>query len=98
VLAKPIYQVCKKKGHKADICWHHFKEDFQPCDKTAGSVTMNYGVDMNWYANFGTTNHITAKLEKLMVRDKYKGGDQVHTASGSGMKISNIGHAILHTP
>ena len=46
----------------------------------------------------GATDHITAELEKLTVRDKYKGADQVHTASGLGMRISNIGHAILHTP
>jgi hypothetical protein len=59
---------------------------------------VNYGYDTNWYANSGATDHITAELEKLTVRDKYKGSDQVHTASGSGMKISNIGHAILHTP
>ena len=34
----------------------------------------------------------------MTVRDKYGGQDQVHTASGAGMKISNIGHSVLHTP
>jgi histone deacetylase 1/2 len=34
----------------------------------------------------------------MTVRDKYSGQDQVHTASGAGMKISNIGHSVLHTP
>ena len=33
-----------------------------------------------------------------MVRDKYHGHEQVHTASGSGMRISSIGHTVLHTP
>jgi histone deacetylase 1/2 len=46
----------------------------------------------------GATDHITSELEKLTVCDKYHGQDQVHTASGSGMKISNIGRTILHTP
>jgi hypothetical protein len=32
------------------------------------------------------------------VRDKYPGGDQVHTASGVGMDINQIGHSTLHTP
>jgi hypothetical protein len=32
------------------------------------------------------------------VREKYGGRDQVHTANGAGMNISNIGHATLHTP
>jgi hypothetical protein len=31
------------------------------------------------------------------VRDRYEGNDQVHTANSSGMTISNIGHAALHT-
>jgi hypothetical protein len=33
------------------------------------------------------------------MREKYGGRDQVHTANGSGMQISNIGHATtLHSP
>ena len=96
--AKPTYQVCKKKGHEADVCWHRFEEEFQPYVKNAGAAQVNYGYDTNWYADSGATDHITAELEKLTVRDKYKGSDQFHTASGSGMRISNIGHAILHTP
>jgi hypothetical protein len=46
----------------------------------------------------GATDDITSELEKLTVCDKYHGQDQVHTASGSGMNISNIGHTVLHTP
>ena len=96
-VSKPICQVCKKKGHEADVCWHRFEEDY-PYNKSAGAATMNYGIDTNWYADSGATDHITAELEKLTVRDKYKGADQVHTASGSGMRINNIGHTVLHTP
>jgi histone deacetylase 1/2 len=33
----------------------------------------------------------------LSLRDKYKGNDQIHTASGAGMKINHIGHAIVPT-
>jgi hypothetical protein len=44
------------------------------------------------------TDHITSELEKISVRDRYRGQDQVHTTSGSGMKISNVGSTILHTP
>jgi hypothetical protein len=32
------------------------------------------------------------------MREKYGGLDQVHTANGACMNISNIGHATLHTP
>jgi transposase InsO family protein len=46
----------------------------------------------------GASDHITGELEKLTTRDKYHGGDQVHTASGSGMEIRHIGHGLLHSP
>jgi len=46
----------------------------------------------------GATDHITSELDKLTVRDKYHGGEQVHTASGSGMEISHIGHGNLRSP
>jgi histone deacetylase 1/2 len=57
-----------------------------------------YGVDTNWYVDSGATNHITRELEKLTVRDKYKGLDQVHIVSGAGMKIDETGHSFVHTP
>jgi hypothetical protein len=31
------------------------------------------------------------------VKDKYNGGDQVHTASKVGMDIMHIGHSNIHT-
>jgi hypothetical protein len=46
----------------------------------------------------GATDHITDELENLTVRNKYQGGDQIHMASGAGMDISHIGHAIVNTP
>jgi hypothetical protein len=46
----------------------------------------------------GATDHITYELEKISVRDKYHGGNQVHTASREGMAINHVGHSILHFP
>jgi hypothetical protein len=46
----------------------------------------------------GARDHVTGELEKLTVRDKYHGDDQVHTASGAGMSINHVGHIILHSP
>jgi len=98
--SKPLCQICCKPNHEAAECWHRYDEAYQGqgSSKTAGSATTGYGVDTNWYVDSGASDHITGDLEKLSVRDKYHGQDQVHTANGSGMKISSIGHAILHTP
>jgi hypothetical protein len=45
----------------------------------------------------GATDHITSELDKLTMREKYGRSDQVHTANGSGMPISHIGHSTIHT-
>jgi histone deacetylase 1/2 len=93
-------QICGKGSHEVADCWYRYDESYQGQgnSRSAGSATTNYGVDTNWYMDRGATDHITSELEKLNVRDKYHEQDQVHTASGSGMKINNIGRTILHTP
>lgn len=52
------------------------------------SAATSYGVDTNWYLDTGATDHITGELEKLSVKEKYNGTDQVHTANGTGMDIN----------
>jgi histone deacetylase 1/2 len=34
----------------------------------------------------------------MMIRDRYNGGEQIHTTNGSGMDIAHIGRVICHTP
>jgi histone deacetylase 1/2 len=46
----------------------------------------------------GATDNVTSELEKLTVKNKYHGSDQIHTANGTGMDISHIGHTTVHTP
>jgi hypothetical protein len=53
---------------------------------------------MNWYADFGATYHITGELDKLTMKNKYIGEEQIHIASKTGMKISHIGHSTIYTP
>jgi hypothetical protein len=65
--------------------------------KNANAAT-SYGVDLNWYADSGVIDHVIGELDKLTVKDNYIGRDQIYTASGSGMHIKHVGHAIIHTP
>ena len=46
----------------------------------------------------GATDHITSDMERLTVRDKYHGADQVHAANGSGMEITHVDHSLLRSP
>jgi hypothetical protein len=89
--------VCFEEGHTVDRCWHRFEEDFVPGEKQAGAAMKLYNIDKKWYTYTGATYYITSELEKLAFREKYNGGDQVHTASGTCMDISHIGYSTIHT-
>ena len=93
-------QICKKVGvHTASECWHRFDENFVPEDKSINVANYGeYGVDSNWYTDTGASDHVTGEMDKMVIRDRYHGGDQVHTANGSGMDIEHIGHVICHAP
>jgi hypothetical protein len=93
-----ICQVCGKKNHTAAECWQRFDESYTPDQKFAHAASSSCNVDTNWYMDSGATDHITGELEKLTVRNKYQGGDQIHMASEAGMDISHIGHAVVNTP
>jgi hypothetical protein len=54
-------------------------------------------VDREWYTDTGATDHIISELDKLTMREKYGGTDQVHTTNGSSMHISHIDHSTIHT-
>jgi len=38
------------------------------------------------------------ELDKITIRDRYSGDQQIHAANGTGMDIAHIGHALCHTP
>jgi hypothetical protein len=86
--SRQICQICKKGNHEAPDCWYQYDEDYQV--KTAGSASIVYGVDTNWYADSDASDHITSELERLTVRDKYHGHDQVRTASDSGISVALV--------
>ncbi|KAE8770285.1 hypothetical protein D1007_57977 [Hordeum vulgare] len=81
-------QICKKYGkHTTSECWWRYEDDdhHQQGEHMAGSAYTNpYGIDTNWYADSGATDHITSELERLTHHDKYRGQEQVHTAGGTG--------------
>jgi histone deacetylase 1/2 len=92
-------QLCGKEGHLVIKCYKRFDTTFTgPPQKSASSATASYGIDTNWYVDSGATDHVTSELEKLTIRDKYGGHDQVHSASGAGMDIDHIGSSVLRTP
>lgn len=83
----PRCQICGKPGHTAKDCWYRYDEDeddSQDDGKVATAADGSYGVDTNWYLNSSATNHLTGELEKVTLREKYHGKDEIHTADGAG--------------
>jgi histone deacetylase 1/2 len=94
-----ICQVCGKEGHPTFRCFKRYDSNFQggSPQKSASTATTNYGVDSNWYMDTGATDHITGELDKLTIRDKYTGNENVHAANGAGMEIEHVGHSTLRS-
>jgi hypothetical protein len=91
-------QLCGKKWHIVLKCFKHFNRAYTGEEKSASTATTYYDVDTNWYGDSCATDHITMVLEKLTVCDKYLSNDQIHIASGSGMRITQVGRSVIHTP
>ena len=54
-------------------------------------------MDPSWYVDTGATDHITGDLDKLSIKERYHGNDQVQAANGSGMDIAHmVTHKFIH--
>jgi hypothetical protein len=93
----PPCQLCGKTNHPVFKCYKRFDPNYMGKYKGANAIQA-YGVDLNWYADSGAIDHVTGELDKLAIKDSYHGGDQIYTASGSGMHIKHVSHSSIHTP
>jgi hypothetical protein len=96
--SKPVCQLCKKTGHMVTCCWKRFDHHYTGEEKMVKNAEHGYNVDMAWYSDIGATDHITGELDKLTMREKYTGREQIHAANGRGMRITHVGNSTLYTP
>lgn len=96
--SRPTFQICEKEGHTARCCWYRMDETYQDDNPSANlAATSNYKVDTNWFSDTGATDHITSDLDRLAIRERYNGGDQVQVGNGAGLNISHTGHSSIDT-
>lgn len=96
----PTCHICGKNNHTAAKCYHRFDHLYQVDEGHFAQVvvmTSSYQVDPNWYIDTSATDHITSDLDRLTVREKYHGGDQVQVSNGAGLHISHVGHCSINT-
>jgi hypothetical protein len=93
----PPCQIYGKTNHLVFKCFNRFDPAYMGEEKNANAV-MPYGVDSNWYADSGATDHVTGESGKLVVKDAYNDNEQIYNGSGSGMRIEHVGESVIHTP
>jgi hypothetical protein len=87
---RPQCQLCGKIDHVVLKCWKRFNHSFTGEEKYVNVAANSYSIDTSWYLDTGATDHITSNLDKLSMKGKYTGGDQV-------MDITHVGHSTIHT-
>ncbi|XP_073363492.1 uncharacterized protein [Aegilops tauschii subsp. strangulata] len=88
-LPEVVCQICSKPNHVAMECYRRFDIAFTK-EKSAAAVntkTNAYDVDANWYVDTGATEHFTSELDKLTMREKYSGQDQVNMPNDAGNPV-----------
>jgi hypothetical protein len=96
--SRPPCQICGETSHAVVQCWYRMDESYNEDPPSAAvATTTSYKVDPNWYSDTGATDHITSDLDRLAVRERYHGGDQVQVSNGAGLRILHTGHSVLNT-
>jgi hypothetical protein len=72
-------------------------ESYQEVPPSASLVATSYQVDPNWYTNTGSTNYITSDLDRLAIRERYTGDEQVQVGNGASLQIMHTGHSFVNT-
>ncbi|PKU66194.1 Retrovirus-related Pol polyprotein from transposon TNT 1-94 [Dendrobium catenatum] len=96
-------QICKKKGHEADTCWHRLNANYVPNQQQSKSTNaliasndVSSGVD--WYIDSGASSHMTNSTDHLTTYNPYYGNDTVTIGDGRSVPIAHTGSGILPTP
>ncbi|PKU72583.1 hypothetical protein MA16_Dca026042 [Dendrobium catenatum] len=98
-----ICQICKKKGHEADACWHRLNANYVPSQGSSKNsnalVAKSEGhTGADWYIDSGASSHMTNNLENLAPYNTYNGNDTVTIGDGRSIPIAHTGAGILPTP
>jgi hypothetical protein len=108
---RPICQICSKVGHVASCCFKRFQKSFLGSGNDGRNMerqiaafstthvgsTSSYPIDPSWYADTAATDHLTNNLDKITMKEQYRGKDHVQAANGTGMRITHIGQSIIPT-
>ncbi|KAI0522729.1 hypothetical protein KFK09_005114 [Dendrobium nobile] len=98
--ASTLCQICSKKGHSAQSCWHRLDLQYKPTIKNTNTALLASSdtTEANWFLDSGASSHLTNSLDNLSMSKPYLGSDNVTIGDGNSISIAHAGAGILPTP
>ncbi|PKU85370.1 Retrovirus-related Pol polyprotein from transposon TNT 1-94 [Dendrobium catenatum] len=78
-------QICLKKGHSAQDCWHRSNLQYIPQQRNPPNRALAATTEQatnEWYLDSGASSHITNSLDRLSLSSQYQGSDAVTVGDG----------------
>ncbi|KAI0495692.1 hypothetical protein KFK09_021995 [Dendrobium nobile] len=95
-------QICLKKGHTADACWHCMNANYTPSTtgpKQNTALMANPEVSSgDWFLDSGASSHMTNAVDNLSQPTSFNGSDGIFIGDGRNIPIAHSGTGILPTP
>ncbi|PKU80445.1 Retrovirus-related Pol polyprotein from transposon TNT 1-94 [Dendrobium catenatum] len=93
-------QICSKRGHTAQTCWHRLNLNYQPSVKNPATALLASSdpTEAAWFLDSGASTHLTNSLDNLSLSKPYNGSDNVTIGDGTTVGITHAGAGILPTP
>ncbi|PKU60934.1 Retrovirus-related Pol polyprotein from transposon TNT 1-94 [Dendrobium catenatum] len=97
-----VCQICTKRGHTADVCWHRHDANYvtprTTPDTSHALLATSDSSSTDWYLDSGASSHMTNRLDNLTQSSIYNGNDQVTVGDGRSVPIAHSGTGLLPTP
>ncbi|KAI0510738.1 hypothetical protein KFK09_011347 [Dendrobium nobile] len=94
-------QICTKRGHSADVCWHRHNANYiTPSPQATTGQALLASSDTtstDWYLDSGATSHMTYGSDNLNSASSYQGSDEITVGDGRTVLIAHSGTRILPT-
>ncbi|PKU71144.1 Retrovirus-related Pol polyprotein from transposon TNT 1-94 [Dendrobium catenatum] len=95
-------QICLKRGHTADACWHRHDPNYttprNTNDTNNALLASTEATSTDWYLDSGASAHMTNRNDQLSQGSCYHGSDQVMVGDGRSILIAHSGTGLLPTP